>query len=460
MPFIPATRKRTLAKPQEDKIQWNITKGHYKKQCREIASARKHPTPALTTVYIASKFVQFLYNTREENVKLDQFALEITSLYRSVAFSSEQFNKIISDQVINAVRLLEYYYKLFARLKVLALSLSSILKHIENLDSALVELISYDEYIAAYIPHLSDEMLDEFFEKDGMQLTDWSSSIKISNARRLHLILDHYAASMTSDQLKNILVRLMSFHKVHPKNGDENLRIRGDDVLHIFDIIGAINNAAKQSLQKDDPYDMCVILTLAQITLEHMHASVGYTYASWFESLFIKKTSAILDKRTSTMFIKILQQIILYELPSVLQIHGRALIDCATIPNSQLYVSNARKRLLELGLDRQLKCYPISLKTPLRLDIISENNAGKGDEIGDIIQQFIHKDNTIPVSLLHAHVFKKQWFMSTFLPALLDWKGENMEGRNNLMVALKKMNKIPDNLYKTFIQQQKQKKTA
>ncbi|KAI8643149.1 hypothetical protein BD408DRAFT_158878 [Parasitella parasitica] len=375
--------------------------------------------------------------------------------------------------------------------------------------------------------------------------------MKISNARRLHIILEHHASTSSPDQLKNIMIRLMSFHKVQPKTSDESLskcyyrQLRSvkeflfgskhtqtkqydsflakkpvfllisswffefnsksniiftdfisqivsvgsslengsevmdisvllysyftackdintteEGVLHIFDIIGAINNAVKQSLERDDQNDLCTILAIAQIALEHMHTSVGYTYASWFESLFIKRSSTILDKRMSTVFIKTLQQMILYEIPSVLQIHGRALLDCTTIPNSQLYVSSARKRLLELGVDRHLKSYPISLKTPLRLDIITDDNSGEGDEVGEIIQQFMQKDNTVPVSLLHAHVFKKQWFMSTFLPTLLDWKGRNVEARDKLIIALRKMNKVPDNLYKSFVQQQKQKKIA
>lgn len=61
----------------------------------------------------------------------------------------------------------------------------------------------------------------------------------------------------------------------------------GNDVLHIFDIIGSINNAVKQSLERDESSELSVVLALAQIALEHMHSSVGYTYASWFEVLYI-----------------------------------------------------------------------------------------------------------------------------------------------------------------------------
>lgn len=65
MPFIPATRKRILLKPQEDQLQWNLTKGHSKRQCKEKDSVEKHSTIALTTEDVANKFLQFLYNTKD-----------------------------------------------------------------------------------------------------------------------------------------------------------------------------------------------------------------------------------------------------------------------------------------------------------------------------------------------------------------------------------------------------------
>lgn len=69
----------------------------------------------------------------------------------------------------------------------------------------------------------------------------------------------------------------------------------------------------------------------------------------------MRSSTSILDKRTSAIFIKILQQMTLYELPSILQIQGKALSNCTTIPNSQLYVSAVRKRLLELGVSTLMR---------------------------------------------------------------------------------------------------------
>lgn len=76
---------------------------------------------------------------------------------------------------------------------------------------------------AAYIPYMTDEILDEFFNIDGKQLTSWTTFMKTNNARRLQFILAYYARSMVPEELKTILIRLMSLHKICPKDDDENL---------------------------------------------------------------------------------------------------------------------------------------------------------------------------------------------------------------------------------------------
>lgn len=63
----------------------------------------------------------------------------------------------------------------------------------------------------------------------------------------------------------------------------KDLNASGGDVLRIFDIIEAVNTAVRRSLERDEFSELGVVLALTQIALEHMHTSVGYTYASWFE---------------------------------------------------------------------------------------------------------------------------------------------------------------------------------
>jgi hypothetical protein len=46
----------------------------------------------------------------------------------------------------------------------------------------------------------------------------------------------------------------------------------------------------------------------------------------------------------------ILQQLIPYELASVLQVQGKALHHCSSLPNTTAYAQAVKKRLLELGV--------------------------------------------------------------------------------------------------------------
>lgn len=104
-------------------------------------------------------------------------------------------------------------------------------------------------------------------------------------------------------------------------------------------------------------------------------------------------------------------------------------------------------------MDHTFKHYPKSLKSANQL----ENNVIVEDEITDILQKFIDKGGVIPGSLLQAHVFRRSWFLSTFLPKLLNWEGTQLNARNQLVQALKDINKVPDAMYKDFIQNMQRK---
>ena len=56
-----------------------------------------------------------------------------------------------------------------------------------------------------------------------------------------------------------------------------------------------------------------------------------------------------------TVFVNVLQQMIPYEMPSVLQIHGKALHHGTTLPNTNIYVSTVKQRLLELGVTMEIE---------------------------------------------------------------------------------------------------------
>ena len=71
------------------------------------------------------------------------------------------------------------------------------------------------------------------------------------------------------------------------------------------------------------------------------------------------------------------------------------------------------------------------------------------DEVSDAVQQYIKRD-AIPQSLLSAYVFKKQWFLSTFLPKLLSPHAPYMKGKKELIEALVSSKKIPAAMYQRY----------
>lgn len=62
------------------------------------------------------------------------------------------------------------------------------------------------------------------------------------------------------------------------------------------------------------------------------------------------------------VFLKALEETIPYELPSILQVHGKAMLHHS---NDTSIITHIRTRLLELGVDNSLKRYPETLGTPL-----------------------------------------------------------------------------------------------
>lgn len=59
--------------------------------------------------------------------------------------------------------------------------------------------------------------------------------------------------------------------------------MQGKDIIRIPDIIITLSDACKKSLEQDNSGGLAVILTFAQFAFEHMHDSVGYNYANWFQ---------------------------------------------------------------------------------------------------------------------------------------------------------------------------------
>lgn len=124
---------------------------------------------------------------------MNQIVIGVLTLYQKVSFSTHSFNKYLIQNVTNYPKLLEFYYLVSSQLgNKLALSLESILSCVPNLDFWICELLSVEEEIGegkinkfiskvylldsfklAYIASMQEDMLKDFFIKDGKQFVDW-----------------------------------------------------------------------------------------------------------------------------------------------------------------------------------------------------------------------------------------------------------------------------------------------
>lgn len=517
MPVVPPTRSKKLRRPDQDPIQWKLTKQNEKTiQSTVIKPQRAY---ANSTIDVGKAFVALLSNQSNKKDKIHAIIQDINHLHATLAFSPKMFVGFAIDQASDLTVLLQVYYELSIQLEILALPLRLILSCIEDLDEPLCELFFVHEEIGeAYIKAMDETMMNNFFVQDGKLFLEWSASMKRERVNRFKYILSNYSETMRKDQCMNQLLRLrttsfddFSKHlyrelrktkelifmpsKISTKQADtmmtksivfdlfsewfyeynsqsnlklveyaievcvikndnkqsasdiclifhtfsalcKRLSMEGKDVLRISDIIAVLNDEVNKLLEGDHPEGLSVILTLAQIAFDQMCNTVGYSFAQWFDTTFVNTSTSILNKRMGTIFIKILQQFLPYEIPSVLQTYGKALQHCTTLNNASVYFSAVKRRLLELGVDSSFRHYPQTLKLPIQSTILSVD-----DEVTEVIQQY-RKRNAIPQSLLSSSVFKRQWFDNTFVPKLLSWNGQDIAARDALIEALRQAKKI------------------
>ncbi|KAI8874982.1 hypothetical protein K501DRAFT_289557 [Backusella circina FSU 941] len=231
-------------------------------------------------------------------------------------------------------------------------------------------------------------------------------------------------------------------------SGCQALVKRGQEVVRIMDILDSLNKAITASLEGSATLiTLPFIMILTQLTLEYMHASVGLTYAAWFESTFLDQRTTKLNKRTRTLLLELLYKMIPFEMPAVLQIQAKVLAS-----SQGNYLKLCKARLLELGVDSTLKQYPPSITLPNK-HFDDGSVMDNMNMVVDKIEGFL-ETRRVPFSLLEDTIFKPKWYQKTFLPELLEFRRNDtrlMDGRNNLVKALHGKKKIPDTLYKDFL---------
>ncbi|KAI8077843.1 uncharacterized protein BX664DRAFT_343628 [Halteromyces radiatus] len=242
----------------------------------------------------------------------------------------------------------------------------------------------------------------------------------------------------------------------------------GQDSTQIVKILEQARQALLQHIQgPTEP--IALLLSMVQISLHHFQTLL--TYPQWFVSTFIDPdTSCLKTKRQNQLWMKHLETMIPYETPAILQIHTKAYADQRKSPTPS-YVSQAKSRLLALGIDVTFKHYPTLLGSCN--DSSNNNNIkdkGKGklvesssnnktvlghqpEDLQRLVTQF-GDTNVIPQSLWEDSIFRPKWFKQTFLPALmLHWQPSDrltLDRRDQLVAIFNNKGKIPALLYSLY----------
>ncbi|KAG1448915.1 hypothetical protein G6F46_009929 [Rhizopus delemar] len=247
---------------------------------------------------------------------------------------------------------------------------------------------------------------------------------------------------------ENVSEKTSSSLFINPSaDGCRKLVADDKDALRIFDIMDSITQAILRLLEEghDSFGGLAILLAFAQFTLHYIR--IDLTYPTWFESTFVNPKTTALTKRMHAVFLKTLEETIPYELPSILQVHGKAILHHS---NDTSIITHIRTRLLELGVDNSLKRYPETLGTPLQRSLAA--NTTIDDEVRVAIEQFIKREGSIPTNLLQNFVFRRQWFIATFLPALFSYDNPSMaDAKFKLIKALKEKGKIPETVYRELM---------
>ncbi|CAO3612095.1 unnamed protein product [Cunninghamella blakesleeana] len=310
-----------------------------------------------------------------------------------------------------------------------------------------------------------DKGYKTFIEKNILWFNEFNPAISSS---LVNFIIDQVLA----EKIIPITIVWGIYHfgceKIKKSNQDQ-------DSVYIVKVLDDIKNLILQHLN-DHSIIISILLSVIQISLYYFDYIIPYQ--QWFEATFVNASTSLKSKRENQMWIIHMENMISYEIPTILQIHAKVYND---IKGSSAinYVTLVKKRLLALGVECTLRNYPTTvfildqhskqLKDNVNINNISNSNnnnsnnnnnkAGNsnvGIHLSDLEELLkIYDDTkTVPKGLWEDSIFRPKWFKLTFLPALIHWKitDEKMnDNRSQLIEALNAKRKIPTSLYQQFI---------
>ncbi|XP_013907274.1 PREDICTED: Fanconi anemia group A protein homolog, partial [Thamnophis sirtalis] len=177
-------------------------------------------------------------------------------------------------------------------------------------------------------------------------------------------------------------------------------------------------------------------------------------YAEWFKLTFGNGSSLHGGSRKALIFFfKFLSQLVPFEAPQYLKVH---LLHPPFVPSKYRallleYTTLAKTRLADLKVSiEDMGLYENLSST----EEASQPSCQALQDVEKAVQIF-RNTGKIPASVLEASIFRRSYYVSRFLPALLVPRvlPESPDTRLALIEALKRAGKIPPNAYATYLEE-------
>ncbi|XP_045628768.1 Fanconi anemia group A protein isoform X1 [Ursus americanus] len=192
-------------------------------------------------------------------------------------------------------------------------------------------------------------------------------------------------------------------------------------------------------------------LVVRQAALEG--PSVFPSYSDWFQASFGNTRGFHSgSKKTLVFLFKFLSDLVPFEAPRYLQVH---IFHPPLVPSKYRslltdYVALARTRLADLKVSVENMGLYEDLSSARD---IAEPHSQAHQDVEKAITVFEHTGK-IPVAVMEASIFRRPYYVSHFLPALLTPRvlPRTPDSRAALIESLKRADKIPPSLYSTYRQ--------
>ncbi|XP_063440425.1 Fanconi anemia group A protein homolog isoform X2 [Mytilus trossulus] len=189
-----------------------------------------------------------------------------------------------------------------------------------------------------------------------------------------------------------------------------------------------------------------VFLICRQCCNEGSH--VFHSYQDWFLNLFGDSQRSLANsKKTFTYLMKVLTDLVPYDQPSCLKVH---ILRPPFVPSK---CKDLLSDYIVLGKTRLA-----DLKEPLEQVGMFDTSSGSSsfkNQIEEDVQKALaafETNNKMPSAVMEASIFRKSYFIGKFIPALLKPRPlpDIPDARMIFIEALRKVEKIPPNMYKTY----------